>query len=80
LKDSTLSAALAAGIEVPPDPERFRQVIINLIDNACRSMLEYNQSNYDNPPPVLSIQSEQVNRQLKISISDTGPDIPQRRW
>ncbi len=72
----TLSRKLNVGVEISLDPGRFRRVIINLFDNACQAMLEYNESSNNTPPLVLSIQSERVNRQLKISISDTGPGIP----
>jgi signal transduction histidine kinase len=71
----TLSRKLVAGVEISLEPERFRRVIINLFDNACQAMLEYSASKNDNQPLVLSIQSERVNQQLKISISDTGPGI-----
>jgi signal transduction histidine kinase len=70
----TLSRKLTAGVEISLDPERFRRVIINLVDNACQAMLELSQSN--DKPLVLSIQSEVVGQQLRISISDTGPGIP----
>jgi signal transduction histidine kinase len=73
-KGITLSQKLAAEVEVLLDLERFRRVIINLVDNACQAMLEWDKSN--NLPLVLSIQSKVVDRQLRISISDTGPGIP----
>jgi signal transduction histidine kinase len=73
-KGITLSQELAAGVEIWLDPERFRRVIINLVDNACQAMLEWKQSN--DKPLVLSIQSKVVDQQLRISISDTGPGIP----
>jgi signal transduction histidine kinase len=70
----TLSRKLTAGVEVSLDPERFRRVIINLVDNACQAMLGSGQSN--DKPLVLSVQSEVVDQQLRILISDTGPGIP----
>jgi signal transduction histidine kinase len=73
-EDITLAVDLAAGIEVPLDPERFQRVMTNLTDNACQAMLEINEPG-DNAPLILSIQSEPVDRQLKITISDTGPGI-----
>jgi len=75
-EDITLSVDLAAGIEIQIDQERFQRVMTNLIDNACQAMLEINEATDNNPAPVLSIQSQAVDRQLKITISDTGPGIP----
>jgi signal transduction histidine kinase/DNA-binding LacI/PurR family transcriptional regulator len=68
--------ALHAGVEVSLDPSRFQRVIINLIDNACEAMLEYAQSNTDNQPMILRVQSEIADKQLKVTITDTGPGIP----
>ncbi|MBN1217816.1 MAG: substrate-binding domain-containing protein [Anaerolineae bacterium] len=73
-KGITLSKEMAAGVEISLDPERFRRVIINLIDNACQAMLEWRQSN--DRSLVLSIQSKVVDQKLRLSISDTGPGIP----
>jgi signal transduction histidine kinase len=73
-KGITLKLNFSSNTEILLDPERFRRVIINLVDNAYQSMLEYNTSG-DNPP-VLSIKSEVVNQQLQLYIADTGPGIP----
>jgi signal transduction histidine kinase len=70
----TLSVDLVKGVEILLDPERFRRVIVNLVDNACQAMQET--SRPDQPEQILRIQSEIVDSRLKISISDTGPGIP----
>ena len=70
----TLVLKLTSRVDISLGPERFWRVIINLVDNAYQAMLEYSTSN-DNPR-VLSIKSDVVNRQLRLSISDTGPGIP----
>ncbi|MFC1975997.1 substrate-binding domain-containing protein [Chloroflexota bacterium] len=69
-----LSVDLAKKVEVFLGPERFRRVIVNLVDNACQAMQEASQP--DRPEQILRIQSEIVDSQLKISITDTGPGIP----
>jgi len=73
-EDITLSVDLAEAVEVPLDSERFRRAIVNLIDNACQAMQETSQP--DRSEQILHIQSEIVDRKLKISITDTGPGIP----
>jgi signal transduction histidine kinase len=62
-------------VEVSLDPKRFRRVIINLIDNACEAMLEYAKSSGEDLPMILRIQSEVENKQLKVTITDSGPGI-----
>jgi PAS domain S-box-containing protein len=70
----TLSVDLAAGVDVSLDPERFRRVIVNLVDNACQAMQD--ESNPDCREPIVHVQSEVEKEHLKISIVDTGPGIP----
>jgi signal transduction histidine kinase len=72
-KDITLNLNLSSGVDVSLDPNRFQRVIINLVDNACQAMLEY--SILNEHPRVLSITSDVIDRQLKLSIADTGPGI-----
>jgi len=69
----TLVRQLSAGVEVSLDPERFQRVIINLVDNAYQAMLEYD--TIDNLQ-ILSIKSDVIDRQLRLSIADTGSGIP----
>jgi len=73
-KNITLGIDLAAGVKVPLDPERFRRVIINLVDNAYQAMLEYEAR--DDNLSVLDIKSDVVNQQLRLSLADTGLGIP----
>ena len=70
----TLSREIASGVEIWLDPERFRRVIINLVDNARQAMLE--SPEVGNKARVISVQSRVIADRLKIVISDTGPGIP----
>ncbi len=49
------------------NPQLLQQVIFNLINNACQAMEEGG---------VLSVTTAEVAGQIKISIKDTGPGIP----
>jgi signal transduction histidine kinase/DNA-binding LacI/PurR family transcriptional regulator len=69
-----LSVDLAKDVEISLDPERFRRTIINLVDNACQAMQEM--AALDGPEQILYIQSEIGEKQVQISITDTGPGIP----
>ncbi|MBN1993102.1 MAG: PAS domain S-box protein [Anaerolineae bacterium] len=72
--DITLSVNLAAGVEVWLDPERFRRVIVNLVDNACQALQEESKPNQ--LEKIVRVQTEVVAEQIKLSIIDTGPGIP----
>jgi signal transduction histidine kinase len=69
----TLSRDLASGVDVSLDPERFRRLIINLVDNAWQAMLELPETS--DRARVLSVKSSVVADRLKVVISDTGPGI-----
>jgi DNA-binding LacI/PurR family transcriptional regulator/signal transduction histidine kinase len=70
----TLSRDLASGIEIVLDPERFRRVIVNLIENARQAMLAEPEAG--DKERILCVQSRVVADRLKVVIADTGPGIP----
>jgi signal transduction histidine kinase len=61
-----LAAALAP---VRIDPERLRQVLLNLIQNAAQAM---------DGRGRLTIESRIADRAVEIAVSDTGPGLPAR--
>jgi PAS domain S-box-containing protein len=52
------------------DPERFRQVVVNLFDNALQAMAEAGR-----PVPRITVRSRVVQRRIEIAIEDEGPGI-----
>lgn len=71
----TLRQDLSAGTEVLLDQNRFRQVIVNLLDNAAQAMLDpgwQGQSPRDN---VIHVRTSIAGPFLQISVLDTGPGI-----
>jgi DNA-binding LacI/PurR family transcriptional regulator/signal transduction histidine kinase len=70
----SLFRELASGVEISLDPERFRRVIINLINNAWEAMLELPETS--DKTRVLRVESSVVAGRLKVMVSDTGSGIP----
>lgn len=76
-----LQQEILAGIEIEKnissalpllnaDPDRLKQVIINLVKNACESMKEVRNKK-------LKVETKKDGDFIKISISDTGKGIPE---
>ena len=64
----TLEIALAADTPtVPADPERLRQVFLNLLDNAIK---------FNAPGGRVSVRAERRNEVLRVAVQDTGIGIP----
>jgi signal transduction histidine kinase len=71
----TISREIVPDIKILLDAERFRRVIINLIDNALQAMLELPETSKQ--IRLLKVQSSVLGNRLKIIIADSGPGIPQ---
>jgi two-component system nitrogen regulation sensor histidine kinase NtrY len=56
----------AAGVEVLLDPEQFRQVLTNLVDNAVK---------YASPGATITVSGSVVGDRVRVSVADTGPGI-----
>lgn len=56
-------------ITILVDPERFSQVLLNLLDNA----LHYSESGKD-----VRIEADQIKNQLEMQIIDEGEGIPEK--
>lgn len=64
----TLANQVPAGIAADADPERLRQVLANLIDNAIK---------YGRADGNVSVKGRAVNRtQVELAVRDDGPGIP----
>jgi signal transduction histidine kinase len=69
-----LRRELDSGATVVLDPERFRRVMVNLLDNACQAMTAAEGSS--EADAVLTVASRRVGDLVEILVSDTGPGIP----
>jgi two-component system sensor histidine kinase HydH len=71
-----LGAELVLAMDLAPtlppvriDPERLRQVLLNLIQNAAQAM---------DGRGKLSIRTSVIERTVEVAVSDTGPGLPAR--
>ena len=72
----TLNRDLNSQAEVLIDGTRFRQVLINLVDNATQALTDKEWT----PPPgrdrVVTVRTEAAGPHLRLSVIDNGPGIP----
>jgi signal transduction histidine kinase len=67
--DVTLSKKLTLGdLEIPVDEDELRQVLVNLMENACQAMTSGG---------TLKIGTKAYENMVEMSIGDTGCGIPQ---
>jgi NO-binding membrane sensor protein with MHYT domain/signal transduction histidine kinase len=66
----------APGCVVNLDPDRFRRVIINLIDNATQAIEQGQVGQAPGPDRHRVSVATRADGQLEITIADTGPGIP----
>jgi DNA-binding LacI/PurR family transcriptional regulator/signal transduction histidine kinase len=71
----TLHRDTVSGTHVPMDPERFRRVVINLMDNARQAILAAASPTGPGLKAV-SVQTRIEGDRLRLVISDTGTGIP----
>ncbi len=65
--------------EVPLDRERFRQIIVNLVDNAAQALADAGWAPADDRQRTITVRTEAAGPHVRLSVSDNGPGIPQDR-
>jgi signal transduction histidine kinase len=66
---------LAADAMVMLDRTRFRQVLVNLIDNAAQAMLDADWAASAGRPATMIVRSEAAGPHVRVSVIDNGPGI-----
>lgn len=74
-RNIALRQDLTAGGELSLDQNRFRQVVVNLLDNAAQAMLEPTWQSTSPRENVIHVRTANAGPFLQISVSDTGPGI-----
>jgi PAS domain S-box-containing protein len=64
---SLACAPMEAGCEVRADPQRLRQVLLNLLSNGVK---------FNRPDGRVELRCETGGERLRIEVADTGPGIP----
>jgi signal transduction histidine kinase len=62
-------------VKISIDPDRLRRAVINIVDNACHSMLDNNKSGDPLPDSQLVIKTSGDDNRIEITVSDNGHGI-----
>jgi PAS domain S-box-containing protein len=73
--DVTLERDLRAGDEVLIDRDRFRQVLVNLVDNAAQALKDPAWTPPDGATRCVTVRTESAGPHVRLSIIDNGPGI-----
>jgi len=65
--------------EVALDRERFRQIIVNLVDNAAQALADGGWTPADDRQRTITVRTEAAGPHVRLSVADNGPGIPQDR-
>jgi signal transduction histidine kinase len=72
----TLRRELASGCTVAIDGDRFRQILVNLVDNAAQALIDANWTPPEGRERVVTVRTEAAGPHCRLSVIDTGPGIP----
>jgi PAS domain S-box-containing protein len=72
----TVARELSSACFVALDRERFRQVMVNLLDNAVQAMTDANWAPADARRPTIVVRTAAAGPHVRLSIIDNGPGIP----
>lgn len=64
---ATLTTRRDASLEVRADPSRVRQILFNLVDNACK---------YAGEHPRVEVSATRRNGSVVLAVDDDGPGVP----
>jgi signal transduction histidine kinase len=65
--------------EVALDRERFRQIVVNLVDNAAQALADAGWTPTDDRQRTIILRTEAAGPHVRLSVTDNGPGIPQDR-
>src|SRR6185312_12594551 len=67
------------GDDVALDRDRFRQIVVNLVDNAAQALADQGWTPPDDRQRSITVRTEAAGPHVRISVTDNGPGIPQDR-
>ena len=74
--DVVLERDLKADDEVVIDREKFRQVVINLVENAGQALKDPAWDAPEDHERRITVRTESAGPHVRLAVSDTGPGIP----
>ncbi|MGH6930323.1 MAG: sensor histidine kinase, partial [Dongiaceae bacterium] len=75
----TLRREFSFGAEIALDRDRFRQIVVNLIDNAAQALVDIGWTVPDDRQRTITVRTEDAGPYVRLSVSDNGPGIPTDR-
>jgi signal transduction histidine kinase len=72
----TVRRELGCAAEVMLDSTRFRQVLVNLIDNAAQAMTDPEWAPGEERERTITVRTVAAGPHVRLSVADTGPGIP----
>jgi signal transduction histidine kinase len=72
----TVRRELEFGAEITLDCNRFRQIIVNLVDNAAQALVDIGWACPDDRQRTITVRTEDAGPYVRLSVSDNGPGIP----
>jgi PAS domain S-box-containing protein len=76
-EDIVLACDLRADDEVVVDREKLRQVVINLVENAAQALKDPAWDAPEGRERRITVRTESAGPQVRLSVIDTGPGIPE---
>jgi len=70
---------LLFGGEIALDRDRFRQILVNLVDNAAQALVDIGWTVPDDRQRTIVVRTEDAGPYVRLSICDNGPGIPADR-
>lgn len=74
-KGFTFTRRLNSAAEIMIDSESFRRCIVNIVENACQALSEYNETGFGSREKLIIVESIIANSRLEIRVTDNGPGI-----
>jgi len=72
----TLRRELASGCTVAIDGDRFRQILVNLVDNAAQALTDVGWTPPEGRERIITVRTEAAGPHCRLSVIDSGPGIP----
>ncbi len=76
-EDIVLARDLRADDEVVIDREKFRQVVINLVENAAQALKDPAWDAPEGHERRITVRTESAGPHVRLAVIDTGPGIPE---
>jgi signal transduction histidine kinase len=75
----TIRREFLFGGEIALDRDRFRQIVVNLVENAAQALVDIGWTVPDDRQRTITVRTEDAGPYVRLSFCDNGPGIPADR-